>query len=459
MENVIAIFDIGKTNKKILLFNEDLKIVSQEEEKFQPAIDDDGDECDDIEKIEHWIREKIREVISNKDYNLKAVNFSTYGASLMHLDENGERVTPLYDYLKTMPEGIVESIYERYGGKQEFLRKTASPALGMLNSGFQILWLKKQKSELFRKIKHSLHLPNYLSFVLTQMPESEYTSIGCHTAMWDFDEMKYHQWLTDEGIFSLPKPVPNNTIHKASLDHDEVKVGIGIHDSSASMAPYIMQSKEKFILVSTGTWCINMNPFNYEPLTYEQLEKDCLCYMSVNQKPVKSSRLFMGRIHDVNVQRLTDHFDVDQEYYKKVDLDKELLSKLFIREKTFFKKGIPDYLIDTSVDLSEFESFGSAYHQLMLDLTALCKDSIDLIIPEQDDIDALYISGGFARSELFVRMLATRYPDKNVFTTDIDNSTALGAAYMVYGEFGSSTLPEIDLGFKQHSNLNSYFDR
>jgi len=212
-------------------------------------------------------------------------------------------------------------------------------------------------------------------------------------------------------------------------------------------------------LVSTGTWCINMNPFNYEPLTYEQLEKDCLCYLSVSQKPVKSSRLFLGRIHDVNVERLANHFDVDQEYYKKVGLDQGLLPKVSFSKKKFFREGIPDNLIDTTVDLFEFESFGSAYHQLILDLTVLCKDSIDLIIPQQDDIDSLYISGGFARSELFVRMLATRYPGKKIFTTDIDNSTALGAAYMVYSEFGNITRPKTDLGFREHSDLRSHLDR
>jgi hypothetical protein len=221
------------------------------------------------------------------------------------------------------------------------------------------------------------------------------------------------------------------------------------------MAPYIMQSREKFILVSTGTWCINMNPFNYEPLTYEQLENDCLCYMSVSQKPVKSSRLFMGRIHDVNVERLATHFDVAGEYYKKVQLDRELLSKVSFADKIFFNGGIPDDLVDTRVDLSGFGTFEAAYHQLMADLSGLCKASIDLIIPARDDVDSLYVSGGFARSELFVRMLATRYPDKKIFTTDIDNSTALGAAYMVYGEFGSSQVPEIDLGFRQHLGLGA----
>lgn len=446
MIDIIAIFDIGKTNKKILLFNEDLEIVSQEEEKFSPAIDDDGHECDDIEKIESWILEKVREIISSENYNLKAVNFSTYGATLMHLDDKGNRVTPLYDYLKPMPDGIVETVYEKYGGKKEFLRKTASPALGMLNSGFQILWLKKKKPEIFRKIHHTLHLPNYLSYFLTHIPTSEYTSIGCHTAMWDFDQMKYHRWLADEGINTLSDPSSNKTVKTAAKENNELNVGIGIHDSSASLAPYLMQSSKKFILVSTGTWCINMNPFNYEPLTYEQLENDCLSFMSINQKPVKSSRLFMGRIHDLNVQRLSDHFQVDSDHYKKVQLNKELMKQS--SEKAFFREGIPNDLVDHNLNLSQFESFESAYHQLMMDLTGLCKNSIDLVIPEKDDIEALYVSGGFARSELFIQMLAARYPRKNIYTTEIDNATALGAAFMIYETFGRASMPEIDLGFQ-----------
>ena len=55
-ETVIAIFDIGKTNKKLILFNDDLKVVSETEQKFAEIKDDDGFECDDIELIEQWIK-------------------------------------------------------------------------------------------------------------------------------------------------------------------------------------------------------------------------------------------------------------------------------------------------------------------------------------------------------------------------------------------------------------------
>lgn len=42
MEKVIAVFDIGKTNKKVFLFNKNLDIVFQEEKPFKTIMDDDG---------------------------------------------------------------------------------------------------------------------------------------------------------------------------------------------------------------------------------------------------------------------------------------------------------------------------------------------------------------------------------------------------------------------------------
>ncbi|ULT43301.1 hypothetical protein KRR40_07455 [Niabella defluvii] len=41
-----------------------------------------------------------------------------------------------------------------------------------------------------------------------------------------------------------------------------------------------------------------MNAFNNEPLTKDELEKDCLCYMTYEGGTVKSSRLFAGYAHE-----------------------------------------------------------------------------------------------------------------------------------------------------------------
>nr|WP_321357764.1 FGGY family carbohydrate kinase [uncultured Draconibacterium sp.] len=453
MTEVIAVFDIGKTNKKILLFDSNFKVVKQHEEKFPVITDDDGFECDDIDMITSWISKSLEEIVAGDEYDLKGVNFSTYGASLMFLDEKGQRLTPVYNYLKEIPETIANGLFEQYGGKNEFCRKTASPALGLLlNSGIQILWLKDQKTAVYEKAKSVLHFPQYLSYTLSNEIVSEPTSIGCHTFMWDFDQMKYHQWLSDNEV-ALPTPINNDVVFPADVAGKEVKVGTGIHDSSASLVPYLKASPAKFILVSTGTWCINMNPYNEEPLTASELEQDCLCFLTPTKDQVKSSRLFMGHFHEVWAEKLTKHFDVAQDSFKKVKNDQKLVDALsnkysdtsvyFPNGKESFEEGLKE------VDLNVFANYEEAYTKLMIDLTALCITSINLVVPENDDTDILYVSGGFARNLIFIELLKKSFPAKKVLISEIDNSSALGAAMVISDTLSDADVAKLDLGIQE----------
>lgn len=451
MEKVIAIFDIGKTNKKLLLFNNHAQPVFQEEEKFPVTFDADGFECDDIVRIEQWIHHTLHQLVKDQRYQLKGVNFSTYGASLAFIDQNGERLTPIYNYLKPIDEHFSQKLFASFAGQQNFCRQTASPALGMmLNSGIQITWLKSEHPDVMAKTVNILHFPQYLSYLFTKQAVSECTSIGCHTFMWDFDQMKYHQWLSDAGI-SLPAPLSNSQTYGINIGNETIQIGIGIHDSSASLVPYFLGSSDPFMLISTGTWCINMNPFNHTPLTDEELKRDCLCYMSINQKPVKASRFFMGHIHDVNVQNLTSHFGIDGDAFKKVLVDELIIQRFLIqgeKNKVFFKEGIPPEYIDNSVDLSQIYSFEEAYHRFIFDLTLECISSVKLVMNGGNDVKKLFVSGGFARNEFFVRLLATFFSDKQVYTSDVDNSSALGAALVIMNSAIPEANPIVNLGLK-----------
>ena len=175
-KEVIAVFDIGKSNKKILLFDSEYKVVFEEDKRFDEIKDEDDYSCDNIEVIEKWMTETLSSILSTEKYQLAAVNFATYGASLMYLDEAKKRLTPVYNYLKPMPKEVLSGFYEKYGGIGEFSRITASPAMDMLNSGLQILWLKKTKLEIFKHVKHVVHFPQYLSLLFTGEVASEYTS-------------------------------------------------------------------------------------------------------------------------------------------------------------------------------------------------------------------------------------------------------------------------------------------
>ncbi|WP_159520459.1 FGGY-family carbohydrate kinase [Sunxiuqinia indica] len=440
MKKVIAIFDIGKTNKKLLLFDEHFQVVFQQEQKFPVTADDDGFECDDIDLITSWIKNELKTLAHSTKFELTAVNFSTYGASLMFLDENGNRLTPVYNYLKEAPSSISESLFENYGGKEEFCRKTASPALGLLlNSGIQIAWLKQEKPEVYQQATSILHFPQYLSYALTGKVVSEPTSIGCHTFMWNFDKMSYHQWLADYGIH-LPDPITNDLVSTIEIEGKEVQVGTGIHDSSSSLAPYLKGTSEQFILVSTGTWCINMNPFNSEPLTAEQLEQDCLCFLSPDKQQVKSSRLFMGHFHEVWAEKLAKHFNVKTDSFRDVKYDNGSIKSIqnqFGNSSVFFPNGKESFEDGIkTVDLSQFSDYNEAYSKLTIDLTSLCIESIQLIIPQADETTTLYISGGFARNDIFINLLSDQFSNKKVITSEIDNASALGAALVIAKSVG-----------------------
>ncbi|MEJ0033872.1 MAG: hypothetical protein WDO15_27625 [Bacteroidota bacterium] len=137
----------------------------------------------------------------------KPLIFQRMGASFVHLGDDGLPCAPLYNYLKAFPEDLKAQFYETYGGENDFAKTTASPVLGSLNSGMILYLLKYRKPEIFRKIRQSLHLPQYVSSLFTSAYCSDLTSIGCHTNLWDFQANSYHRWVLEEGIESKLAPV------------------------------------------------------------------------------------------------------------------------------------------------------------------------------------------------------------------------------------------------------------
>ena len=83
-----------------------------------------------------------------------------------------------------------------------------------------------------------------------------------------------------------------------------------------------------------------------------------------------------------------------------------------------------------------------------MDLVDLTKRSIDLIIAKEDQTKDIYISGGFSKNPIFLKLVASRFPDKRVFTSEVANATSLGAALVLWKGIDPNFNPAIDLGLK-----------
>ncbi len=432
MIDVIAVFDIGKTNKKIFLFDKEFHIVYEKSKRFKETVDDDNFPCDDIDSIEKWIKGQIESIQKENIFKLKAINFTTHGATLVYLDKSGKRVAPLYNYLKPLESMDFSGFYSTYGGVKEFSRRTASPAYGMLNSGLQIYWLKNKKNQYWKQVASILHYPQYLSYLFSNKITADFTSIGAHTAIWDFDQMKYHYWLEEESI-SLPIPINGKDTVIIKLNGDNLAIGSGLHDSSSSLIPLLEENQqEEFILLSTGTWIISMNPFSKEQLTQSQLENNCLCFMTTDKKQVKSSMQFLGHVHEVNVIDLSSFFGKEKDYYLTIDFDKNTSLKIFQNsKKIFFLDGIPiDYKADMSL-VNSFANFEEAYIQLVFEISQLVYEGLGYILDEENNLKSIYISGGFNKNLFFMEFLSLMMPDLNIEASQMKNTSALGAALLM----------------------------
>lgn len=440
---VIAIFDIGKTNKKLFLFNEAYEIVFEKSAHFQETVDDDGDPCEDINSLKAFIAEGLQSVLELPEYRIRAVNCTSYGASLVYLDETGNNIGPLYNYLKPYPPSLQKRFYETYGGEKLFSFQTASPVLGSLNSGMQLYRLKYEKPDFFNRIKYALHLPQYLSYLLSGQTFSEITSIGCHTNLWHFQNRDYHYWVSREQLLEkFPALAPSDMVVQPAASAYSHAIGIGLHDSSAALIPYLVSFREQFVLISTGTWAISLNPFNQTPLTREELECDCLCYLQYLGTPVKASRLFAGHFHEVQVARIAAHFGHEKDRYFKMEFDPEVLSSI----DTEFsagqdKRSALSEVRFASRDLSGFSSDTEAYHQLIFDLVVQQYVSTQLVITGTQ-VRKIFVDGGFGKNAIFMNLLAAFFPGMEVNASSIPQATAIGAALAIHSAWNAESFPD-----------------
>ncbi|MEX2600383.1 MAG: FGGY family carbohydrate kinase [Balneolaceae bacterium] len=436
--SVTAIFDIGKTNKKFLLFDDAMEVVHTSYTTLPETVDDDGYPSENLDELVSWMFQQLEEVVSGSSFSIRNLNISTYGASLVHLDREGRVAAPFYNYLKPCPEELLEEFYARYGGQEQFALETASPPMGMLNSGLQLYWLRERKPDLFRDIHTTLHFPQYLASLFTGRYLSELTSIGCHTGLWDFRKWQYHEWLEKESFSGLLPPVKTvTTVLDGGYNEERFTTGTGIHDSSSALVPYLYGLNEPFLLLSTGTWNIAMNPFSQDPLTFEELKKDTLCYINVYGEPVKAARFFLGSEYAHQKSKIEKQFGKLQESRPDPGLVDRLvmqedISKQVTLERAHTSGPYPSPGGDPSGrwDPARFASGEEAHHQLLMDLVSIQADSIRLALG-RGEIRKIVVTGGFSHNPLFLGLLGARFPDMEVYTDSLSHASALGAAMVL----------------------------
>ena len=452
MDYCIAVFDVGKTNKKLVIFDSKLNLLESAYAGFPPLRKGEV-ELDDIEAIDAWFFEQL--AAHARRHPIRVVSVCTHGATFAAVDGNGRPVPGVISYTTDPGEEFNAEFYRTFGASDALQRVTATPRFSsLLNVAKGIYFLKTRFPEEFARARHFLNYPQYFGFLLTGRVGAEATYVGCHSYLWDFGAGRWSSVARDLGIIDrLPRTVQRSwdvlgtvtpdVVRRTGLDPSTI-VTMGIHDSNASLLPYLIKAQEGFVLNSTGTWCVVMKPASEARLEEEDIGKVVFYNLDAFSRPVKTT-IFLGGLE----------FDTYVALFKKIAggegssaFDPAVYARilrerrLFILPEMFpgtgqFTGSRARIVEDGKVTPFEAVEKGEAVPRFFRD-PAMARPVLIVSLALQTEValrragmrpaEALYVEGGFRRNESYNTLLAGLAPRSRVSLTSMKEATAFGAA-------------------------------
>ena len=174
--------------------------------------------------------------------------------------------------------------------------------------------------------------------------------------------------------------------------------------------------------------------------------------MRINGKQVKASRLFLGNEYKIQVKKLSEMYQVSEDYHKTVQFDEDAYYEITKEFEHLFKwESIKNNIELTATELP-YDTFEDAYHHLMIELVKLQVQSIETAKGD-DQITKLYVDGGFSDNDVYIKLLSHYLRNMELRTTDASLGSALGAAISISDTQLNSKFLKKNYSLKKHVPL------
>ena len=443
----IAILDIGKTNIKLVLIeNENFKQI-EAISCFNEITDNGQYPCFDVSQIWRFILDGLRRF--NRDYVVDAISITTHGATAVLLDDD-QLALDVLDYESVLPEQTKAQYAQERGAFSE----TLSPSLPKgLNLGAQLYWQQRTFPEQFSKVTDIMMYPQYWAWKLTNIKATEITSLGVHTDLWNptkkrFSNLVYKQkWRK---LFPPTRPA-NSILGNISSEVSEytemdenVEVVCGIHDSNASLLPHLKKQNNNFTVVSSGTWTIIMSIGS----GIEGLDpvRDSMANVNMFGDAVPTARFMGGREYDFLIG--------DREAVPTIENANFIIdNQIFILPT--FELGVGPFPNSHGMWKGEFENlsdgeFCAAISIYLALMTNACIDIAGLG-------DYIILEGPLSKNEIYASFLAALTQRKIYLSADM-TGTSKGAAMLFNMNSKSDIVMKTAVPFS-HEQLAQYQEK
>ncbi len=453
MSYAIAVIDIGMTNKKIAVYDQDLVQIDSLYRSFEPLLFE-GLELHDLAGMEAWFIESLAAL--GQKHAIKALAVSSHGASFVCIGQDGKPCVPCVFYTHEPGGDFHDRFYQAMGSPEQLQTQTGSASFkSLINPAKGIMFAQERFPSQFAKTKYLLNYPQYWGFRLSGQVGLEATYVGNHSYLWDFAKNDYSSLVDKLGIRHLLASRLQKSWEKLAcisaelaattgLDPQTV-VTMGMHDSSAALLPYLSKQDGKdFVLNSTGTWCVLMHPAKDFVFAKEELGKVVFFNQTALMTPLKIA-IFLGGYE------FGYYFKIIQQHSKKAEF-KEFRQDVFeriLRDRTQFvlpeliagsgqfTQSVARVVADgTSYNPAQIES-GEHLPDFFKDFETACAVlTLSLVIQTEVSLQRLglmpgasvFTEGGFRINAAYNRVLASILPDNPCFLTDLAEASAFGAA-------------------------------
>jgi L-fuculokinase len=431
MSGCVAVFDLGKTNIKVVVFDRGGVILAERSAPNAPLAPDAQRPYLKLDTEGAWafLIGALKEF--GRRHPIEAISTTTHGCAGVLMRHDGVAIPPLdYEF-----DGFA-AVDADYDAARPPYEETRSPRLPRgLNLGREIFYLERHFPAQFEAARAFLTYPQYFAWRLSGVMASEVTSLGAHTDLWRPTEGRLSSMVDKLGWRRLFPPMRNAWDALGTLKADvaeatglspKVRVVCGAHDSNASLVPHLVSRRDPFTVISTGTWVIIMAVRGKGRL---DPKADMLANVDVRGEPVPTARFMGGREFAVLAGEAPA--DPDEADVSATVASGALALPAFSDQGGPFAGRIGRIEGQSPVTPKARAALATLYAALM---TAHLLERLEA--PGD-----LIVEGGFTRSPAFAAVLARLMPERRVVVAPMSAGAAAGAALLAH--WGEPRAPPI----------------
>ncbi|MEZ5477680.1 MAG: FGGY family carbohydrate kinase [Thiolinea sp.] len=427
----IAVLDIGKTNVKLVLVDAASGETVDSRKMPNHVLQEGAYPHADLEAIWDWYCAGLREW--SAQHRITQLGCTTHGATAVCIGD-GAPVLPVADY----EWAGYERLNADYAQVRPPYAQTLSPALGNgLNLGRQLFWQARSFADAFAQVDTILMYPQYWGWRLSGRAVSEVTSLGCHTDLWNPQQQQFSTLVDTMNWRALFPPLlaagealgpvlPE--LAQALGLPPECLVMNGVHDSNASLVPYLQQAQAPFTVISSGTWII-MAAVG-APLAGLQEADDMLANVNVRAEPVPSIRFMGGREWELLAEAPEADF---------ADLQAVLAAQVY-HLPAFSAQGGP-FRERQGRTVGPFERLNPRQKTALASL--YCALVTDACLTRVQSQGPIYLEGSFARNAVFCGCLQALRPEQTLWVSVDGTGTTAGVVELIRGGGADLGLVEV----------------